>query len=172
MENGYQYKAFISYRHTQRDKAIASKLQKKLESYRPPKGISDGERWKIFRDETELSSNADLSKKIKEALESSEFLIFVCSESTKESIWCMEEINYFKQLHNGSTDQIIPLITEGDPETVFPAALLTTTVFNEELGVYEETAVGPLAANVSAATPRESKRKFNTEMLRIQGFEL
>ena len=79
----------------------------------------------------------------------------------------MEEINYFKQLHNGSTDQIIPLITEGDPETVFPAALLTTTVFNEELGVYEETAVEPLAANVSAATPRESKRKFNTEMLRI-----
>ncbi len=69
MEQTFRYKAFISYRHTERDKKIAGKLQKKLESYKPPKGIASEEKWKIFRDETELSSNANLSIKIKEALD-------------------------------------------------------------------------------------------------------
>ena len=69
MEQTFRYKAFISYRHTERDKKIAVKLQKKLESYKPPKGIASEEKWKIFRDETELSSNANLSIKIKEALD-------------------------------------------------------------------------------------------------------
>ena len=54
MEQTFRYKAFISYRHTERDKKIAGKLQKKLESYKPPKGIASEEKWKIFRDETEL----------------------------------------------------------------------------------------------------------------------
>ena len=93
MEQTFRYKAFISYRHTERDKKIAGKLQKKLESYKPPKGIASEEKWKIFRDETELSSNANLSTKIKEALDTSEYLIVICSESTKTSRWCLEEID-------------------------------------------------------------------------------
>ena len=167
MEQTFRYKAFISYRHTERDKKIAGKLQKKLESYKPPKGIASEEKWKIFRDETELSSNANLSTKIKEALDTSEYLIVICSESTKTSRWCLEEIDYFKSKHNGSTDNIIPLVTQGDPERVFPEALLTTSVFNEAAGTWTESPVEPLAANVSAPSVRESLRKLNTEMLRV-----
>ena len=167
MEQTFRYKAFISYRHTERDKKIAGKLQKKLESYKPPKGIASEEKWKIFRDETELSSNANLSTKIKEALDTSEYLIVICSESTKTSRWCLEEIDYFKSKHNGSTDNIIPLVAQGDPERVFPEALLTTSVFNEAAGTWTESPVEPLAANVSAPSVRESLRKLNTEMLRV-----
>ena len=44
MEQTFRYKAFISYRHNERDKKIAVKLQKKLESYKPPKGIASEEK--------------------------------------------------------------------------------------------------------------------------------
>ena len=40
MEQTFRYKAFISYRDTERDKKIAGKLQKILESYKPPKRIA------------------------------------------------------------------------------------------------------------------------------------
>ena len=35
----YKYKAFISYRHIEPDMQAAEKLQKLLESYKPPKNI-------------------------------------------------------------------------------------------------------------------------------------
>ena len=167
MDAAYQYKAFISYRHTAHDKAIAEKLQKKLESYKPPKGLDQKEKWKIFRDETELSSNSSLSDKIKDALRHSEFLIVICSETTKDSKWCREELEFFKSLHNGSTAQIIPLVTSGNPEEVFPPALLTTTVLDEDTGEYFERDVEPLAANVSAPTLKGSLSALNTEFLRV-----
>ena len=167
MGQDYRYKAFISYRHTPRDKAIAEKLQKKLESYHPPKGLKTQEKWKIFRDETELSSHSNLSGGIKEALKNSEFLIVICSESTKKSKWCLEEISFFKEIHNGSTEKIIPLVTGGDPETVFPDEMLTTAVMNELTGEYEMRSVEPLAANVAADTMQGSMKLLKTEFLRV-----
>ncbi len=167
MPDTYRYKAFISYRHLDFDKKMAEKLQRKLENYKPPKGVAPQEKWKVFRDETELSTNSDLSGKIKEALESSEYLIVVCSESLKKSKWCMEEIDHFKALHNGSTDHIIPFIVSGTPEEVFPAAILTSAVPNPETGELEQQPVEPLAANIAAGSEREAVRRFKTEFFRI-----
>ena len=156
MSEAYHYKAFISYRHHDQDKRMAEKLQRRLENYKPPKGVGSGEKWKVFRDVTELSTNANLSVKIKEALASSEYLIVVCSESLKESRWCLEEITHFKELHNGSTEKIIPFVVSGDPDKVFPEAILTTAVINPETGETEQKLVEPLAANIAAATPAEA----------------
>ena len=167
MSEAYHYKAFISYRHHDQDKRMAEKLQRRLENYKPPKGVGSGEKWKVFRDVTELSTNANLSVKIKEALASSEYLIVVCSESLKESRWCLEEITHFKELHNGSTEKIIPFVVSGDPDKVFPEAILTTAVINPETGETEQKLVEPLAANIAAATPRESEKRFKTEFFRI-----
>ena len=167
MDSKFRYKAFISYRHTSLDKKAAEKLQKKLESYTPPKGIRRQEKWKIFRDETELSSRSDLSEGIKDALKNAEFLIVICSSSTKESKWCLEEITYFKELNNGSTENIITLVVEGNPDDVFPAQLLTSSVQNPLTGEYEERAVEPLAANISAESEKASLKALDTEFLRI-----
>lgn len=171
MDKQYKYDAFISYRHVEHDKAIAAKLQKMLETYKPPKTVSkDFNQWRIFRDETELPTSSNLSGDIKDALNNSRFLIVVCSNITKESKWCMEEITYFKELHEGNNSNIITLVVDGEPSEVFPDELC-----NEKIAVtdsegnvsYQNHVIEPLAANVVANTTKESIKKLKSEYLRI-----
>ena len=173
MSRSYIYDAFISYRHTTLDKAVAERLQKLLEGYVPPKSMDNSrkfEKWRIFRDETELPTSSDLGGDIKTALENSKYLIVVCSNTTRHSRWCMEEINYFKSLHGGSTKNIITLIAEGEPSEVFPPELCCEEVTQSGQGgkvVYSKRIVEPLAASVAAPTQKESLKKLKTEFLRI-----
>ncbi len=167
----YQYKAFISYRHLDFDKRVAVKLHRMLETYKFPHGIKEQKnQWRIFRDEEELSASSNLSDDIKNALDNSEFLIVVCSEQTHLSRWCLEEIEYFKSLHNGTNEKIIPLLISGSPEESFPEELCRTYVtYTDENGASarRETEVSPLAANIVSDSRKGSFRKLNSELLRI-----
>lgn len=168
----YRYDAFISYRHHGLDGEVAEKLQKKLERYRPPKALrgKDFSAWHVFRDETELSAGSDLDANIKAALDTSRFLIVVCSERTRESRWCMEEIEYFKTIHSGKTDNIITLVVDGEPENVFPAPLCTETVMSEDADgnpIFENRRVEPLAASIAAGSRGATMKNFRREFLRI-----
>lgn len=169
----YKYDAFISYRHVSPDKEIAEKLQKKLENYTPPKALRSDKkqgRWHIFRDETELPTSSDLSNDIKAALESSRFLIVICSRTTKNSRWCMEEIEYFKELHNGNNANIITLVADGNPKDVFPPLLCNELIpVTDKFGntTYQNHIIEPLAANVTGKSLRNSFKRLNTEFLRI-----
>ena len=172
MSKEYKYKAFISYRHLSPDKDIADKLQKMLENYKLPKSFKekkDSGNWRVFRDETELTTSSDLSNDIKKALTESEYLIVVCSEATAKSKWCMEEIKYFKTLHHENNANIITLVADGNPEKVFPEELCKELVRTEEDGVvkYVERLVEPLAANVASDNLKTSLKKLKTEFLRI-----
>ena len=79
----YRYTAFISYRHTMPDEAIAKKLHTLIENYRIPSDVrkSTGRKkmGRIFRDQEELPLSTDLGNDIKAALENSEWLIVICS---------------------------------------------------------------------------------------------
>jgi len=171
MSEQFKYDAFISYKHSDHDKAVAAKLQKMLESYKPPKSVcKDFKQWHVFRDETELPTSSNLSGDIKDALEKSRFLIVVCSKETKESRWCMEEIEYFKKLHKGSNNNIITLIDDGEPEEVFPEELCNEMIeVKDDKGniSYQSHVIEPLAASVAAPTTKESLKKLKSEFLRI-----
>ena len=111
-----------------------------------------------------------MSNDIKTALEESEFLIVICSKTTGESRWCMEEIEYFKQLHNGNNSNIITLVADGNPEDVFPPQLCNELILvTDESGntTYQNHIIEPLAANVAGKSLKESLQKLNTEFLRI-----
>ena len=169
----YKYDAFVSYRHLKEDKLIARRVQTLLEGYKAPGGAECRYTHRIqrlFLDETELTPGGDLSNSIKGALEQSRFLIVVCSEQTKESKWCMQEIEYFKSLHNGRLDRVVTLLVSGNPQAVFPAPLCHETVTERdaegnEYPVHRE--VEPLAANVSADTLRGKLKKLKTEYLKL-----
>ncbi len=167
----YKYKAFISYRHIEPDMHAAERLQKILESYKPPKSLGiKKENWRIFRDVSELQSSSDLSEIIKNAIESSEYLIVICSPQYNESKWCMQEIARFRELHGNTNENIITLLVNGDPQNSFPDVLTytevtTTNEKGEEVTVREE--VEPLAANIVADSLKESMKKLKTESLRI-----
>lgn len=158
----YRYKAFISYRHLPYDKAVATQLQRILEGYKPPAPLRENgvSHWRLFRDETELPTSSDLGQDIYHALEDSEFLICICSEAYPDSKWCMAELEYFKSLHHGSMQHIIPLLISGEPDTSFPELLR----FDAE----KQQQVEPLAANITADTEKESMQRLrSTEYLRI-----
>jgi hypothetical protein len=171
MDTPAKYDAFISYRHRPLDKAVAEKLQRLLEAYRPPRGGSYAVQRisRVFRDQSELSTGA-LDANLKKALEDSRFLIVICSEETKNSHFCMEEIEYFKQLHDGSNDNILTLLVSGDPNEVFPDSLRYEKRKNRETDGTEneiEVAIEPLAADVRGSSVQESLKLLKWEFLRI-----
>lgn len=170
-EKQYLYDAFISYRHWPRDTEIAIRLQELLESYKPPEGGNCGRRvQRVFRDRSELKSSGDLEGDIREALAQSRYLIVVCSEVTKASAWCMQEIRLFKELHQGRNDHILVVLVHGEPEEVFPEELLheTCLVAHEDgTAAWEEKAVEPLSADVRADSLKHSLKLLKTEFLRV-----
>mgnify|MGYP002515730185 CR=1 FL=1 len=149
------YDAFISYRHLPGDAKLAARLQTLLESYRLP---GSGKRLRVFRDDTELSASSDLGGGIRDALLRSRYLIAICSEKTRESRWCMEEIRQFKEARQGSVEDILIVLTSGEPEESIPEPLRT----EGERGPLE-----PLYVDVRGQTLRQSLRTLKSEYYKL-----
>ena len=122
----YHYDAFISYNHNPRDIRVTRALQHRLENYRLPKEVvtSSGKSRieRVFLDKGELEVAGDLNTIIQDALENSDRLIVICSPESKTSIWVQREIEFF--LRNHSINDILTVITEGEPFDVLPDAVL------------------------------------------------
>ena len=162
MEN-YQYTAFISYRHTMPDEAIAKKLHRLIETYRIPLDVqkSSGRRkmGRVFRDQEELPLSTDLGNDIEMALEHSEWLIVLCSPSYLTSKWCQKEIEYFISL--GKRNHILAILVDGEPDNAFPDAL---RYIDTENGRIE---VEPLAGDVRGSSVAASLKKLTLEKFRL-----
>jgi len=130
----YRYYAFISY--NQKDQKWAKWLQNQIESYRLPTKIRKSQIGipkklsPVFRDKTDLSGTV-LQEALHKELESSRYLIVICSPNSNQSEWVNKEIKHFCSL--GREKQIIPFIVDGvpfsdDPEKeCFPEALREIT---------------------------------------------
>lgn len=140
----YTYIAFISYKRE--DEAWAKWLQKKLEHYKLPTEIRkknpDLEFYEcprhVFKDTTDLSGGV-LAKAIKAGLDSSKFLIVICSPRAAKSEWVCKEVQEF--IDSGREEYIIPFIIEGEPnaknieQECFPIALKSLVGERELLGI-------------------------------------
>lgn len=162
------YKAFISYRHTERDTAVAAEIQKRLERFRIPSALQQKygmqKIGRVFRDQDELVISEDLSRVIDRALAASDYLIVICSPAYLESAWCLHEIEEFLKTHERS--HILTVLSEGEPPGVFPAILRqkTETVIRDDGSMETVETVGePLACDY-----RGDLRKANrTELPRL-----
>jgi hypothetical protein len=170
--NNLQYDIFISYRHTERDRAWAKWLLDGLETYRVPKSLQKkgfpARIGKAFRDEDELPTSADLSTNIQQALEGSRFLLVICSKDTPSSLWVDKEVQTFRKLGKG--DHIIPLLVEGTPETSFPASLNTLKKPVKQLdGTIIEFSepLEPIAADVRPRNDEKTSKLKHLALLRI-----
>lgn len=115
-----RYKAFISYSH--RDRDIARKLHRKLETWRVPARLvgQKGEHGEIparlapvFCDREELTAADDLASRVNAAIADSEFLIVLCSPAAAASPWVNKEILAFKLAHGEA--RILCVIADGEP---------------------------------------------------------
>ena len=119
------FNAFISYRHSPLDSAIAQRIHRQLERFKIPKAIQKLTGIKridrIFRDKEELPLSVNLSDDINEALINSDYLIVICSPRFQQSQWCMREIDLFLQTH--PVERILIVLAEGEPDDVVPPIL-------------------------------------------------
>ena len=120
------YDAFISYRHSPKDSAVAQQIHRQLERFRVPKAIqkATGKNRirRIFRDNEELPLSVNLSDDIREALKNSDYLIVICSPRTAESQWVQREIEIFLETH--TVDKVLFVLAEGEPADVVPSMLI------------------------------------------------
>lgn len=157
------YIAFISYRHTPLDSAVAKQLHGLIESYTIPHTLRVGKRRKlglVFRDKEELAASSDLSQDICKALDASAFLIVVCTPDTSGSLWVNQEIQYFLRSHDRS--HILAVLADGGPKLAFPDAL---THVCDASGAQIE--LEPLAVDVRAHGVYNTKRKVAKECKRL-----
>lgn len=174
MKRKYRYDAFISYRHTELDKFVAEKLHKELEAFSLPRSVAKkrkGQKTKIervFRDKDELPLTSNLEDPIVQALQSTEWLIVICSPRLRESMWCRKEIETFVALRG--REHVLAVLIEGEPAQSFPDELLYR-VEERPLpdGTVEEIKipVEPLAADVRGKTKKEMLKAMKTEVLRL-----
>ena len=158
------YKAFISYRHLPLQMKVARKLHKRIERYVIPRALRKNGQKKlgyVFRDQDELPISNDLAGNIKQALDNAEYLIVICTPETKESRWCMEEIDYFLAHHD--RDHVLAVLADGLAADAFPPQLTDTRSEDGERIEHVE----PLAANIVADTEAKRSRLFKVESLRI-----
>ena len=156
----YAYRAFISYSH--RDKAVATRLHRGIESYRIPAklvgtttsvGTVPKRLAPVFRDRDELPASADLGGELSAALRRSMFLIVICSPASAKSHWVDQEVLQFKRMHGDS--RVLALIVGGTPygsdipgredEECFPRALRFRLGSDGNLS---DTPAEPIAADI------------------------
>jgi tetratricopeptide (TPR) repeat protein len=134
----HRYYAFLSYSH--KDKGTADWLHDELEGFKVPHalagrltehGVIPKRLRPIFRDRHELAASDDLGEEIREALDSSHFLIVLCSPDAAKSHWTNAEIDEFKRTRPDGC--VLAVIIAGEPfasdvpgrenEECFPPAL-------------------------------------------------
>lgn len=174
-EREYKYDAFISYRHAKPDQFVAENLHKLLETFKVPRIAADSVKKqkknkinRVFRDRDELPLSSSLSDNIQEALETSEFLIVVCSPRTPESLWVQKEISTFISLHG--RERVLAVLVEGEPQDSFPEALRfeeVESVLEDGTKTVEKRDVEPLAADIRGKNQKEVLKNLKRELLRI-----
>lgn len=138
----FDYFAFISYKRE--DEKWAKWLQKRLESYSLPTSIRKenpklpNKIRPVFRDQSELSGG-NLKAEIEKGLNSSKYLIVICSPRSAKSPWVSKEVQHF--IDQGREEYIIPFIIGGSPnatnpeEECFPEGLRQLIGEKEILGI-------------------------------------
>ena len=109
--------AFISYNH--HDLKMAKWLHKKLESFKLPTEIhnefEDSKYLRpVFRDQEDLNTGI-LGDELRKHLESSKYLVVICSPNSAKSEWVSNEVRTF--IEWGRLDCIIPFIINGIPNS-------------------------------------------------------
>ena len=173
MSKQYKYDAFISYRHTDLDKFVAEKIHKYLEEFKLPKSVLKEHKLeksriaRVFRDKEELTIANNLEDPIIQALQSSEYLIVICSPRTKESEWCRKEVEKFIEFHGRS--KILTVLIEGEPQESFPEELLFEEEVVRENGIdsIHRRNIEPLAADIRANSKSKMVKLIKTELLRV-----
>ena len=173
-EENLHYDAFISYRHLSPDQEVAGNLLTLLENYKPPRTnvpLSRKRIERVFMDKAELPINSDLTESLKLALRNSDYLIVILSKEYQKSKYCIQEVEYFKELHHGSMEKVLPVLIDGEPsEVLFDALIHQSKRIQKEDGSTElaDVEFEPICCDIRGVSHADILQKLKkSEFLRI-----
>jgi hypothetical protein len=116
-----RYRGFISY--SQRDKPIAQRMHRALETYRMPRGVNapvgpNRTLGRFFRDDDEMGASQSLGAALEGALDDADNLIVICTPAAAKSKWVDAEVRRFKR-RGGA--RVFAVIASGEPNSVDPS---------------------------------------------------
>lgn len=168
------YSAFISYKHAEKDNRVAEEVQRRIERFHIPRAVrkkTGKEKLDpVFRDKAELPITADLNEEIQYALENSDYLIVICSHSTKLSNWVPREIETF--LKNHTKKQIFTVLVEGEPYEVIPKELTVgerTIYYPDGTSETVEASIEPLSCDYRMPFKKAAKEELPRLMAGLIG---
>lgn len=162
-ETKYKYYAFISY--SSKDIKWGKRLHKKLTQYRLPSILgSDKQKNRkpirpVFFAPYDIQPG-ELPDELKGRINTSKFLIVICSPNSAQSDWVGREIKYFCSVNK--KENVFCFIIDGEPNSSNPIKECYNPVLME-VGF-----VSPLGANINEKTYSFPFRKWNKERAYIQ----
>ncbi|HJZ80015.1 MAG TPA: toll/interleukin-1 receptor domain-containing protein, partial [Pyrinomonadaceae bacterium] len=106
----HAFDVFLSY--SRKDKEVAARLERALESYRFPRSLKPIKRTlNVFRDESDIAAAEDYHRTIEEHVRRSAKLVVVCSPDARKSKYVEDEIRRF--IENHGEHDIIPVLVRG-----------------------------------------------------------
>ena len=132
----------IAYPKSAFAEQVAVRMQQRISTYHIPPDV---------RRKSHFSSLSDIREK---------WLIVCCTPESKTDEEILSLIEEYQKA--GKRDHILTVLVSGTPAESFPESLL-----RQKLADGTEIEVEPLAANITAASEKESLRKLKTEALRV-----
>ncbi len=165
MSDERKYLAFISYRHTDKDRRIAGLIRRGLENWHLPSNSSFAPKnRRCFRDVDELPTSSDLGTDIEKALKDSEWLVAVCSEEYVKSLWCRKELELFISM--GRKKRILPVIVSGTKDSSIPVEIkdITPVADLSQGDASKDVMIAALFGNMSGERDNSGHRYLRSEI--------
>ncbi len=156
------------------DRETALRLCESIKKYRLPKGtgISSGadELKSIFID----SEETPFDVRVKEQIKNSEYMIFICSPSSKNRSILEDRLLFF--IDEKGKDRLMTVIADGEPEEAFPEVLREKKTVVHEFPDGRKTerteVIEPVCADLRGDSEKKKKQLLRYETVRIAALVL
>jgi len=143
--------AFISYRHGA-DADVAAAIEQGLERLARP--WNRVRAMSVFRDQSDLAAESDLSGAITRTLDDTRFLVLLASPESAASPWVDKEVAYWCE-HGKGLEHLVVVVTDGDFEWDEAAGALTPATDSVSPAVRSRFTTEPLYVDLRWARSAE-----------------
>lgn len=151
------------------DEETAKTLAESIRNYRLPSGIASPQSDKDHRRILLDTQETDFDKKVREQLDSSRFLVLLCSPDAKNSVPVNQRLTAFYGTHD--RDRMIAVIVRGEPEDAFPESFIERKmvkhIMPDHRVIERLETIEPIAADLRADTEKRRKQLLKYETVRI-----
>jgi len=150
------------------DSAAAERLAGSIRRYRLPAGVvlqPDTDYRKVITDTQETA----FDEQVREQLDKSRFMVFLCSSDAKNSEVLNERLDYFCSTHD--REHVIAVLVRDEPSEALPDSFIEKKVVRHILPdqrvIERLETIEPIAADLRAESPQRLNQLLSYETVRI-----